>query len=127
MFNVGSRFDLYVIENTNNTKPTKVIEEMEKEHQIQMKDWPFLPNYDYTTFKKILTTEDKGIDVIYSRSLYGTDKDNMRDNNKSNFHHKVVHSIKQDGITYWYTNDKNKVHFGVPKVILNFNEQLYSN
>lgn len=126
MFNVGSRFDLYVIENTNNTKPTKVIEEMEKEHQIQMKDWPFLPNYDYTTFKKILTTEDKGIDVIYSRSLYGTDKDNMRDNNKSNFHHKVVHSIKQDGITYWYTNDKTKGHFGVPKVILNFNEQQYS-
>jgi hypothetical protein len=126
MFNVGSRFDLYVIENTNNTKPTKVIDEMGDEYQIQMKDWPFLPNYDYATFKKILTTEDKGVDVIYSRSLYGTDKDNMRDTNKSNFNHKVVHSITQDGLTYWYTNDKTKGHFGVPKVILNFNRHQYS-
>lgn len=123
MFNVGSRFDLYVIENTNNTKPTKVIDEMGDEYQIQMKDWPFLPNYDYPTFKKILTTEDKGIDIIWN-SYYQASKF-LKEEETSECNLPVIHTITQSGIGVRYACVK-KGHFGVPKVILNFNEHQYS-
>jgi len=126
IFNVGSRFDLYVLKNTKNTKPTKVIDELGDRHLLQINDVPFLSNYAYDDLYKILTTKDKGINVIYSRSLYGTDKPNMNSIETNIFKYPVIHSIGKNGIRYWYSNDSSKGHFGIPKVILNFNEKQYS-
>jgi len=87
---------------------------------------PFLPNYAYNEINSILTPEKDGTDVIYSRSNYGTDKSNMSNTKKGKYIHPVVHSITKEGITYWYSNDNTKGHFGVPKVILNFGRHQYS-
>lgn len=125
-FNVGSRFDLYVLQNKSNTKPSEIIDELGEKHLIKIDVWPFLPNYNYKIFEKILTSEDKGIDVIYSRSNYGTDKNNLKDKKTAEFKYPVVHSITKEGVTYWYSNTDKKGHFGEPKVILNFNEHQYS-
>lgn len=125
-FNIGSRFDIYVLQNKVNIKPTEVIDETGNKNLLQLNKLPFLPNYAYNEINKILTTEDKGIDVIYSRSLYGTDKTNMKEIKTGEYKYPVVHSITQEGITYWYSNTNTKGHFGVPKVILNFNEHQYS-
>ena len=37
----------------------------------------------------------------------------------------VVHGITLDGLQFLYTDDKSKGHFGVPKVLLNFNRNQY--
>ncbi len=125
--NVNQRVDLYVLQNKHNTQPTKVIDVMGKEHSLELNKMSFLPNYAYKDINKILTTDDKGIDVIYSRSLYGTDKANMKNNKNSEFKYPVIHSIPKDKITIeWYSNDNTKGHFGVSKVILNFNRYQYS-
>ena len=102
-------------------------------------------------------TEDEGIDVIYSSSVYDTRKLNQTKTSTHKYpedegidvlygtqHHSsknlkktsrekiddykypVVHSINKDGITCWFSNDNTKGHFGVPKVILNFNQKQYS-
>ena len=34
--------------------------------------------------------------------------------------------LEKDGVFCWYSNDNTKGHFGVPKVILNFNQRQYS-
>jgi len=151
IFNVGSRFDLYVLKNKENTKPTEVIDELGEKHLLKLNEIPFLPNYAYKEIKKILNTKDKGIDVIYSRSLYGTDKSNMnktktsedkgidviysssiydprklKNNKTSEYKYPVVHSINRNGLGLWYSNTNTKGHFGVSKVILNKNAKQYS-
>jgi len=126
LFNVSSRFDLYVLQNKENTKPTDIIDELGEKHEIKVNEWPFLPNYDYKKIHNIMTTEDKGIDVIYDTSYHTQNKEDIKDVKTSEYKYPVVHSINKDGLVFWYSNDKSKGHFGVPKVMLNFNEHQYS-
>lgn len=123
-FNVGSRFDIYVLQNKNNTKMTKVIDELGNRNLLELNKLSFLPNYAYKEINKILTTEQKGIDVIYSSSIYDTRK--LSNSKNGQYKYPVIHSINKDGITYWYSNTNKKGHFGIPKVILNFNERQYA-
>ena len=128
LFNIGSRFDVYVLQNKENTKETEVIDELGVKHCLELNKMAFLPNYAYKEIDKILTTEDKGINVIMSYSAYFAyeKNDKMNKTKTSEYKYPVIHSITQEGITYWYSNDNTKGHFGVPKVILNFNEHQYS-
>jgi hypothetical protein len=41
------------------------------------------------------------------------------------FIYPVVHTMTRRGLGLWYSNTATRGHFGVPKVILNFNEKLY--
>jgi hypothetical protein len=50
----------------------------------------------------------------------------MNKTKTSEYKYPVVHSINKDGLGFWYSNDNTKGHFGIPKVILNFNEHQYS-
>ena len=125
-FNVGSRFDLYVLQNKSTTKSSEIIDELGEKHLIKIDDWPFLPNYNYNIFEKILTSEDKGIDVIYGTNYHTQKKQVMKDKKTSEFKYQIVHSITNDGLVYWYSNDNSKGHFGEPKVILNFGRYQYS-
>ena len=125
IFGVSSRFDLYIVQNKKNTKATEIIDELGKKHLIKVNEWPFLPNYDYDNIKKILTSHENGIKIIFSSSIYDTRKLNKGKTKK--FKYPIVHSITQQPLTIeWYTDDDTKGHFGIPKVILNFNEQQYS-
>lgn len=128
LFNVGSRFDLYLLKNSNNTKNTEIIDELGNNHNMDLTKMSFLPNYAYNEINEILTSVDRGIDVIMSYSAYFAYKKNnkMSQTKKGKYIHPVVHSITKEGITYWYSNDNTKGHFGVPKVILNFNQRQYS-
>ena len=144
-FNVGSRFDLYVLQNTDNTKPTEVIDELGETHQFKLNDMPFLPNYAYEEIGRILTKKEEGVDVIYS-SQYETRKKwvegvnvifdtsyHATKNNKNIsktktdiYKYPVVHSITRKGLGCRFSSTNEKGHFGIPKVILNFNGTQYS-
>ena len=47
LFNIVSRFDVYIIQNKPNVKKTLVIDEFDKKHRMDLTKWPFLPNYAY--------------------------------------------------------------------------------
>jgi len=128
IFKIGSRFDVYVLQNSDNTEPTEVVDELGETHYLKLNEWAFLPNYDYNVISKILTTEEKGIDVIQSYSNYFAYGKNLKMNKVKSKEHKypIVHSITQEGVSCWYSNDNTKGHFGVPKVILSFNRNQYS-
>ena len=49
----------------------------------------------------------------------------LKNKKEGAFKYPVVHSITSDGLGFWYTNDKTKGHFGVPKVLLNFGRHQY--
>jgi hypothetical protein len=123
LFNVGSKFDLYVIQKRNKYKNTEIIDELDEKHDINVSKWCFLPNYQYKNIMKIITDEDNGIDVIYD-TLYHTQKNNIKDKKTETYKYPIVHSINEDGIVFWYS-DVNKGQFGVSKVLLNFNRKQY--
>ena len=124
LFGVGSRFDLYILHNKDNTTSTEIVDEMNDKHHINIIDWNFLPNYNYNNIKKIITNEDSGINVIQDY-FYSNVSKIISYKKIGEFKHEVVHGITLDGLRCLYTNDKTKGHFGVPKVILNLNENQY--
>lgn len=127
IFDVNSRFDLYILQNISNTKNTKIIDETGEKHSINISELPFLPNYAYNKFSKIFTTEDKGIDVIHD-NFYSTHKTNKNISATKNDEYKypVIHTITKKGVGIYYTRDRSLGHFGRPKVILSFNEKQYA-
>mgnify|MGYP003144876959 CR=1 FL=1 len=125
LFDVSQRVDLYVIKKHKPTKDAEIIDELNNKIDLDVSKWPFLPNYDYKDISKIITTSENGINVIYDRTIYGTDKKNMKSTKTDKYKYPIVHSINQDGIVFWYSDDKTKGHFGVPKVLLNFNRHQY--
>jgi hypothetical protein len=95
---------------------------------IVPRDWPWLPNTEFEFIKSIL--DPNGPDprrVIYDRSAYGTDLPHMSPEYRAGeFIYPVVHTMTRRGLGLWYSNTNTRGrHFGVPKVILNFNEKLY--
>ena len=123
IFNASTRFDLYVIQNKPITKATHVIDEKGEKKSINLLGWSFLPNYEYDNIEKIITTEERGIKVIYSRSLYGAEKIKPKD---KTYKWPVVYSINKDGLLLLYTDNNKKGHFGIPKVLLSINEKQYN-
>ena len=125
IFKIGSRFDVYVLQNSDNTEPTEIVDELGETHYLKLNKWDFLPNYDYNVISKILTTEKKGIDVIHAYFYANTSKIISRTKIKD-FKYPIVHGITLNALSNLYTNDNTKGHFGVPKVLLSFNENQYS-
>lgn len=128
-FKVGSRFDVYVLQNKPVFKETDTIDELGDKHKFRLDKLPFLPNYAYDLIFPLLTSKSQGINVIMNHSSYFAYKKNKKmSNTKTSTHiYPVIHSINKNGINpLWFTNDNTKGHFGVPKVILNFNRHQYS-
>jgi hypothetical protein len=76
----------------------------------------FLPSGCIDIIKPLLGKNN----ILYSRSLYGTDKKNISVKLTENFNLPVVHSM----VGFVYSNE-NKGQFGVPKVILSFGRHQY--
>jgi len=90
---------------------------------LNLKEWKFLPNYDYKQIQKIITSQNDVIKVLWD-SFYQASK-YLKEKKTGEYKYPVVHTITKDGLGIRYSN-KNKGHFGVPKVLLNFNETQYS-
>ena len=95
-------------------------------NNIQPRDWPFLPNSDFEIISGLLDLKPDPARVIYDRMAYGSDTKNMSAEYRAGeFIYPVVHTMTKRGLGLWYSNANTRGHFGVPKVILNFNEKLY--
>ena len=115
-----TRIDYYVLQkNTREYNNTIIIDEENKKHKINLRDWNFLPNYDIDNIKRVLTDQDNGIKIIYSRGNYGNDKPHISKEKNGTFIYPVkhTHTIKDGDIYFWSNTNKNG-HFGEKKVIL---------
>jgi hypothetical protein len=124
-FNAGTRFDGYIVQNKPVATDTIVIDELNKHHKFRLDKLPFLPNYAYDIILPILVLD--GIDVMYSSSIYDTRKLKGEGIDTTEYKYPVIHSINKKGIypLHW-SNTNTKGHYGVPKVILNFNRVQYA-
>ena len=121
-----TRIDYYVLQKSKKYDYTTINDEKNNEYKIDVKKWSFLPNYDFNNIQKIMTTEDNGIKVIYSSSTYDKRQNHMKITKTTEFKYPVKHShtIKEGDIIYW-SNTKDKGHFGEPKVILTKGLYIY--
>lgn len=119
-----TRFDVYIIQSkrTDNGK-TRIVDEKGKILDIDVQQCPFLPNFAYSLFKKWWVPKESGIDVLFSASEYDARKLSKRKTRK--YRYPIVHGITKKGLQLRYANNKTKKQFGVPKVLLNFNEKQY--
>lgn len=119
IFGVGTNFDFYVIQKSNEIVKTEVIDINKQKTYINLKGMEFIPNGLFDEFLDLIACEsDEKVNVLYSRSAYGTDKENMSKEQTINMVHPCVYTITQkNGISLFYSDTNQNGHFGVPKVI----------
>jgi len=123
---INARVDYFLVQKSPSKSSTRIIDEENKEYNINMTKLPFIPNHDIQTIRNIITTESNGIKTIYSSSQYDKRKPHMSIKKTEQYKYPVRHShtIKDGDINYWSkTKDviegkKYVQMFGVPKVIL---------
>lgn len=118
LFNVGSNFDYYILQNSKDIAETSISDLEDKDIKVNLKNWKFIPSGGFDIYTKVLAFDnDTTVEVLYSRSLYGTDKANINKTKKDKFIHPCVYTITtRDGMNLVYSSVKSE-HFGVPKVI----------
>jgi len=125
LLNAQTRFDVYVVRTgpCMDNKKTRIVDEKGEEMDIDVRKYPFLPNFAYKTFRKWLVTKEAGIPILFSASEYDARKLSKRKTQKFRF--PIVHGITQKGLQLRYAKNKTRKQFGVSKVLLNFNEKQY--
>ena len=125
-FGVQSRFDIYVLctKQAQNSIPL-IIDELGVRHtNIRVRSWPFIPNYAFREIRQLLLPASAPRQpVIYHASLYDSRK--LHTTTTQKYPYPVVHTLTQEGMGLRYAATRDPRHFGVHKVILNFNEKQY--
>lgn len=120
IFHCGTNFDYYLLRKHKSTSDdeTLVNDIDNKEYKIKLKEWPFIPSGGFKMFKKLLcSNKTNKVSVLYSRSAYGTDKENMNITKDDKFKYPCCYTITmRDGIKLYHSS-KKKEHFKIPKVI----------
>ncbi len=118
IFNCNVRFDLYLLLNSENIRPTRIIDENGQSLNINIKNKLFIPskNIEYI-YSLVAKQNEPKIELIYDRSMYGTDKKNMNSKEIEEFKYPCVYSIKTNDEPKFYYSKEIKGHFGISKLI----------
>jgi hypothetical protein len=105
LFGVQTRYDWYLLENRPCSKKTVVKDENGIIKKIDLRKWSFLPNSEFSLIRTILgsKTEPK-VDIIYSRTQYGTDMSWINSKETPKFKYPLIHSNpkgKDNPRLYW--------------------------
>jgi hypothetical protein len=118
MFGATTSYDFYCYSNKF-VKETKVKDQKSKFFNIDLSSWEFIPAGGFDIFSNLVAknNEDK-VNVIYSRSAYGTDKSHMSKEQIGDFTYPCVYTIiKNNTINLFWSKTNKNGHFNVPKVI----------
>lgn len=120
VFNCGTNFDYYVIQNNNQYRNTEINDIDGKTHIINLKTWKFIPSGKLNIYKKLIAKPNEPKCHVLYDTTYHTQKQNkelMSKEKIEKFKYPCVYSITiKDGIKCFYSSE-NKGHFGIPKVI----------
>lgn len=123
-FGAGTRYDMYVAENScSGDCITDVVDEKGQPASVNIKSMKFVPNFDIEAVNSLIAKDrEKCVDLMFDRSMYGTDKIWMSSEKKGKFQLPCVYYSKKTTkkTRYFYSNER-KGHFGIPKVIFGCN------
>lgn len=116
-FNCSTRYDWYILQNTNYFKNTYIKGQDNKLYNINLQNWNFIPNYDFDKIHKLIDSTDK-LEVLSSRSAYGHDKAWISKTKDDIHKYPVVYSVnRKNELTLHYSSTNANGHFRCPKVI----------
>jgi len=119
VFGAGIDYDFYCVKNTKNkSKLTKIICQDDSEIFYDIKNMEFIPSKNITEICSLIAKEnEEKVEILYSRSNYGTDKINMSKEQTEEFKYPCVYTIGlKENIKFLYSN-QDKGHFKMTKVI----------
>jgi len=142
-FNCSTRYDWYVLKNEIVDNTNTIIKFQDgTTNTINVNGMEFIPNGEYEKIMSMIATNgEEGIEVMYSRSLYGTDKKHMskikteecvevihdsqyHTQNSSmsktkteEFKYPCVYTVNSKSELSFFYSSKQHGHFGVPKLI----------
>jgi hypothetical protein len=117
MFKCGTRYDWYVIHKVKKYQKTVIVDEEQKEFELDLTEWKWLPNSNIAFITKLIENNKEKCNVIYSPSIYEHRKKWMSHIKDNEFIYPCVHSTPKIGTRYMYSKYNDKGHFGISKVI----------
>lgn len=121
-FGAMTNYDWYILKNCPYKGETVLKDQRGIISQIDLRDWSFIPNFDFEKIRKILAKPNENTcEVLYSRSAYGSDKLWMQEKQSEEFQYPCVHSTTQSKVRYWYSKTNKNGFFGIPKIIFGDN------
>jgi hypothetical protein len=120
LFNATTPFDWYVLKNVEYEGITTIKFQDGSVSQTNISNLDFIPNDNFEIVTSLISNKkESSVDIIYSRSDYGTDKVNVSKIQNDEFPYPVVYSVLSDGtVNLMYSSTNTKGHFGIPKLIL---------
>jgi hypothetical protein len=119
-FGAETRYDYYVLQNISNDKSETLVRFQDGElKKLLLDDMEFIPNGGIDLLNSLLAKEgEEKVCLLYSRSAYGTDKNNVSKVQEDDFVHRCVYTVNYlSQPTFHYSNTNQNGHFGQPKVI----------
>ena len=118
-FGASTPYDFYCVKNDTNTMLTMVKCMEGKTNYVDISKMEFIPNGMFDRFEKLIAKDgEERVDILYSRSAYGNDKQHMSREEDDIFKYPCVYYTYKDGTKQLrYSSSNNFGHFGVSKVI----------
>ena len=118
VFNAGTRFDFYLLQNTNIFKNTKIKDEDKKNIELDLKNYEFIANKNNDFLDKIIAKpKDIKCPIIFNVSNYESRKPWVSEVKNEDFKYTLVHTTPMKGNRYLYSSRNDNGHFGISKVI----------
>jgi hypothetical protein len=117
-FKCSTRYNWYILQNTEYIKNTKIKGQDKKIYDIDLRKWNFIPNYDFDIIQNLLAIDTEPINILYSRSDYASDKKWTSKIKQDEYKYPVAYSVnRKNEIKLIYSNINEKGHYKIPKLI----------
>jgi 16S rRNA G966 N2-methylase RsmD len=120
VFGAETRFDYYLLENTSSDGTlTEITFQDGTTEKVNLNTLEFIPNGSLSEVASLIVQDgEEKVNLLYSRSAYGTDKTNVSKVQEDDFIHPCVYTVTYlSQPTFHYSNTNENGHFGIPKVI----------
>jgi hypothetical protein len=127
IFKCATRYDWYVLQNTEYINNTIIKSEDGKINNINLKKWDFIPNMMFNEIEKLINNnKNNRIILIHSESNYEVRKKWMSHIKTDEYIYPCIYSInKQNIISYKWSSKNDKGHFGISKFIFTNGSGFY--
>ena len=127
-FQANTRYDWYIVKNSNYNGITEIVDQDGKEYEIDLRKISFIPNSMIDKILSFVAKNGEETVQIIANSAYHSQartKDNTISKSKNDkYIYPVIYTTPMTGPTIWYSSTKDNGHFEISKVIFNFSNPI---
>ena len=110
-------YDMYLIKNVPPVDKTRITDHDKKIIKVNLKRLNFIPNKSLRLVHKLLKCKGNQINIIYNRTMYGSDKAHVGKECNDTYKYPLIHSVRKNDIIFRYSS-RLLGHFGESKIII---------